>query len=53
MLTTLIVTVGTVAGILVVGLLAIIPFMLDYASGRPARTRVRVGEAAAGGHRRA
>ena len=51
MLTSLIVTLGTVAGILVIVLLAIIPSVLDYASGRPARAVVRVGGAAAGGHR--
>jgi hypothetical protein len=50
MLTQLIVTLGTVAGILVVGLLAIIPILLDYAPGRrPAPSIVRVGEVAAGG----
>ena len=38
MLIQLIVTAGAVAGILVIGLLAIIPSVLDYASGAPDRT---------------
>ena len=59
MLIQLIVTAGTVAGILVIGLLAIIPSLLDYTSGLPDRTlvprghAVRSGEVAIEGHRRA
>jgi hypothetical protein len=49
----MIVSLGTVAGILVVGLLAVIPFLLDYvASAAPRPVPVRVGAAAAGGRRR-
>jgi hypothetical protein len=54
MLISLIVAVGTVAGILVIGLLAVIPSLLDYASGRPlVPIAVRGAGAAAGGPRRA
>jgi hypothetical protein len=56
MLIQLIVVAGAVAGILMIGLLAVIPSLLDYASGSPGPAlgaRFRTGGAAAGGPPRA